>query len=148
MYVFQVRGTLQEQRVILMLNSGATLNFINSSLVKKRGLAKETCAGFQVKVIGGTLLPCTHLVPQLSITMANQIVMEDFFIVDLDDMEVILGIQWMESLDEYTEFQADGLHFCCRWKEHCLKYPKLDIYSIFPQNIFRTKHMQKYYKIQ
>lgn len=63
----------------------------------------ETHAGFQVKVAGGTLLPCTHLVPQLSITMANHTVTEDFFIVDLDDMEVILGIQWMETLDEYTQ---------------------------------------------
>ena len=32
--VFRVRGTLQGQRVTVMLDSGATLNFINSSLVK------------------------------------------------------------------------------------------------------------------
>ena len=48
--------------------------------------------GFQVKVFGGTFLPCTHLVPQLSITMENHTVTEDFFIVDLADMEVILDI--------------------------------------------------------
>ena len=48
--------------------------------------------GFQVKVVEGTFLPCTHLVPQLSITMANHTMTEDFFIVDLADMEVILGI--------------------------------------------------------
>ena len=35
--------------------------------------------------------------------MANHTVTEDFFIVDLVDMEVILGIQWMETLDEYTQ---------------------------------------------
>ena len=35
--------------------------------------------------------------------MANYTVTEDFFRVDLDDMEVILGIQWMETLDEYTQ---------------------------------------------
>ena len=35
--------------------------------------------------------------------MENHTVIEDFFIVDLDDMEVILGIQWMETLDEYTQ---------------------------------------------
>ena len=82
-----------------MLDSGATLNLINSSLVKQRCLPMETRTGFQVKVAGGTLLPCTHLVPQLSITMANHTVTEDFFIVDLDDMEVILGIQWRHSMN-------------------------------------------------
>ena len=75
-----------------MLDSGATLNFINSSLVKRRGLPTEAHVGFQVKVARGTLLPCTHLVPQLSITMANHTMTKDFFIVDLDDLEVILGI--------------------------------------------------------
>ena len=59
--------------------------------------------GFQVKVAGGTLLPYMHLVPQLSIMMANHTVTEDFFIVDLADMEIILGIQWMETLHEYTQ---------------------------------------------
>ena len=63
----------------------------------------EAYTSFQVKVVGGTFLPCMHLVPQLSITMANHTVTNDFFIVDLADMEVILGIQWMETLDEYTQ---------------------------------------------
>ncbi len=60
--VFRVRRTLQGQWVTVMLDSGAPLNFINSSLVKQRSLPTETHAGFQVKVVGGTLLPCTHLV--------------------------------------------------------------------------------------
>ena len=86
-----------------MLDSGATLNFINSSLVKRRNFLTETHAGFQVKVARGTFLPCMHLVPQLSIMMENHTVMEEFFIVDLTDMEIILGIKWMETLDMYTQ---------------------------------------------
>ena len=86
-----------------MLDSGATLNFINSSLVKRRSLSTEAHTSFQVKVAGGTFLPCMHLVPQLSITMANHMVTEDFFIVGLANMEVILGIHWMETLDEYMQ---------------------------------------------
>ena len=88
---------------MVMLDSRVTLNFINSSLVKRRGLPTEMHTGFKVKVAEGTLLPCTHLVPQLSITMAKHTVTEDFFIVDLDVIEVILGIQWMATLDEYTQ---------------------------------------------
>ena len=47
---------------------------------------------FKVKVARGTLVPYTHLVLELSITMANHMLIEDFFIVDLYYMEVILGI--------------------------------------------------------
>lgn len=70
-----------------MLDSGATLNFINSSLVNHRGLHTEAHKGFQVKVAGGNLLSCTHLVLQLSITMGNHTVVDNFFVVDLDDMK-------------------------------------------------------------
>ena len=45
--------------------------------------------------------------------MGNHTVTEDFFVVDLDDMEVILGIQWMETLDEYTQ--------SFKWMEFLLK---------------------------
>ena len=34
--------------------------------------------------------------------MGNHTVIDDFFVVDLDDMEVMLDVQWMETLDEYT----------------------------------------------
>ena len=44
--IFRVRGTLQGQRVTVMLDSRATLNFINSSLVKRRSLPTEAHAGF------------------------------------------------------------------------------------------------------
>lgn len=54
-----------------MLDSGASLNFINSLLVTQRGLRTEEHEGFEVKVVGGNLLSCTHLVSQLSITMGN-----------------------------------------------------------------------------
>ena len=49
--------------------------------------------------------------------MGNHTVTEDFFVVDLDDMEVILGIQWMETLDEYTKLQTSGVFIQSGWKE-------------------------------
>ena len=54
-----------------MIDSGATLNFINSSLVTSKGLHAIEHGGFEVKVVGGTLLPCTHVIPRLQISMGN-----------------------------------------------------------------------------
>ena len=49
--------------------------------------------GFEVKVDEGTLLPSTHVIPRLSITMGNYIVMDAFFLIDLLDTDIILGVQ-------------------------------------------------------
>lgn len=48
--------------------------------------------------------------------MGNYMMTDDFFVVDLDDMDVILGVQWMETLDQYMQslkrmefsFEVDG----------------------------------------
>ena len=46
-----------------MIDSGTTLNFMNSSLVTSKGLRAVEHGGIEVKVVGGTLLPCTHVIP-------------------------------------------------------------------------------------
>ena len=82
-----------------MIDSGATLNFINSSLITSKGLRAVKHGGLEVKVAGGTLLPCTHVIPRPQISMGNYTLIDDFFVIDLVDTDIILGIQWMETLD-------------------------------------------------
>ena len=114
--IFRVRDTLHEKRVPIMIDSGATLNFINSSLVTSKGLHAVEHGGFEVKVAGGTLLPCTHVIPRLQISMRNYTLTDDFFVIDLVDTDIILGIQWLETFDQYTQsfkrmnfsFETDG----------------------------------------
>ncbi len=43
--VFKVKGVVQGQRVVVLIDSGATLNFIDASYVKKRGLKVEEHEG-------------------------------------------------------------------------------------------------------
>ena len=82
-----------------MIDSGATLNFINSSLVTSKGLRTVEHGGIEVKVAGGTLLPCTHVISLLQISMGNYTLEDDFFVIDLVETDIILGIQWLETLD-------------------------------------------------
>ena len=64
----------------------------------------------------GTLLLCNHLNPQLSITLRNYTLIDDLFVIDLVDTDIILHIQLMETLDQYTQsfkrmdfsFETDG----------------------------------------
>jgi len=86
-----------------MIDSSATLNFINSSLVTSKVSCIVEHGGIKVKVTGGTLLPFTHVIPQLQISMGNYTLIGDFFFIDLVDTDIIVGIQWLETLDHYTQ---------------------------------------------
>lgn len=90
--IFRVRGVLNGQRVIVMLDSGSTHNFIDAALVERHGLQTEKHEGFDVRVAGGTNLSSTHKVPKLNITLGNYTVTDDFYVIDLGDTNVVLGI--------------------------------------------------------
>ena len=56
---FKVRGTIQGQKVISLIDTGATNNFIDAQLVAKRGLQTKEHFRFRVMVSNGDKLLCT-----------------------------------------------------------------------------------------
>jgi hypothetical protein len=55
----RIRGVVQGQRVIVLIDGGETHNFIDSTLVAKRGIHTMNFEGFDVAVVGGRFIPCT-----------------------------------------------------------------------------------------
>ena len=103
MIKFRVRGTIQGQKVIFLIDSGATHNFIDARLVGERGLQNEEHARFRVMVSNGGKLLCTRKISNLHIRFGDGYELEDeFYVVDMGDYDVILGITWMASLVEFT----------------------------------------------
>ena len=109
---FKVRGVLQGHQIVVLIDSGATHNFIDASLVNKRQIPLEDFEGFSVMVADGRKIACTQWIPQLSIMMGNHTVTYDFYVVDLGDIHAILGVQWLQSLGKYSQnFQTMELKF-------------------------------------
>lgn len=46
-------------------------NFIDATLVARTGILIEEFEGFSVVVVDGYKMTCTHLIPQLSVTLGN-----------------------------------------------------------------------------
>jgi len=84
---------IQGQRV-----SGATHNFIYAQLVQRRGMITTMFEGFSVLVSGDRTMQCTRYVPALIVTMGNYSMMDHFFVVDVPDTNVVMGVQWLYSL--------------------------------------------------
>jgi hypothetical protein len=83
-----------------LVDGGATHNFIDASLVARRGLRTEEFEGFHVAVADGYMMTCLDMIPNLEVELGNYTLTDTFYVVDLSDTNVVLGVQWLYSLGE------------------------------------------------
>jgi hypothetical protein len=97
-----IRWIIQGQREIALIDGGATHNFIDASLVSRQALQIEEFEGFDVAVADGHTVECLDRVPNLEMKLGNYTVRGTFYVVDLSDIDVVLGVQWMITLGKIT----------------------------------------------
>ena len=90
------------QRVSVLIDSGETHNFIDAHLVHKRAIPTDTFEGFSVLVPGDRKMQCMHYVPSLSVTMGSYTLVDQFFLIDILDTNMILGVQWLITSGKVT----------------------------------------------
>ena len=98
----RVQGSILNQRVSVLVDSGATHNFIDAQLVQRRAIPTDAFEGFSVLVLGDRTMQCMHYVPSLSVTMGTYTLIDHFFMVDIPNTNVILGVQWLITLGKVT----------------------------------------------
>jgi hypothetical protein len=91
----QIRGTIQGQRAIALIDGGATHIFIDASLVSRRPLRTEEFERFDVAVADGHTVECLDRVPHLDIKLGNYTMRDTFYVIDLSDRDVVWGSKKM-----------------------------------------------------
>eukprot|EP00253_Pinus_taeda_P001460 PITA_01460 len=98
----RVWGTVRGQRVLVLVDNGATHNFIDAQMVEWRGIPSESFDGFSVLVPGDQTMVCACYVPELSVTMGTYTLTDHFFVVNIPDTNIVLGVQWLITLGKVT----------------------------------------------
>jgi hypothetical protein len=105
-------GIIQGQCIIFLIDGGATHSFIGISLVARRALQIEEFEGFDVAVANGHMVECLDRVPNLEVHLSNYIVKDTFYVVNLSDIDVVLGVQCLITLGNiYTNYQKLEMGF-------------------------------------
>ena len=95
-----------------MTDGGVTHNFIDATLVARRPMDIEDFKGFNTVVADGFNMTCTQKIPRLAVTLGNYNLNDDFYVVDLADINIVLGVQWLHSLGELAmNYQAMEMRF-------------------------------------
>jgi hypothetical protein len=84
--------------VTALVDGGATHNFIDVSLVARRGLHTKEFGGFHVAMADAYTMTCLDMIPDLEVKLGNYTMIDTFYVVDLSDTDVVLGVQWLYSL--------------------------------------------------
>jgi hypothetical protein len=55
-----------------------------------------------VEVVGGRTMPCDRYIPGMKPTLGRHDLAQDFYVMDLPDTNIILGVQWLSTLGIVT----------------------------------------------
>ena len=47
-------------------------------------------------------MECNHSIPKLNVTLGNYNMTNSFYVVNVADTNVVLGVQWLYSIGKYT----------------------------------------------
>jgi hypothetical protein len=88
--------------VSVLIDGGASHNFIDSSLLQKRHIPMVEFEGFKVEVAGGRTMPCDRCIPGMKFTLGRHDLVQDVYVMDLPDTNIILGVKWLSTLGPIT----------------------------------------------
>ncbi|RWV82226.1 hypothetical protein GW17_00056291 [Ensete ventricosum] len=91
-------GLLKQQPITVFVNIGSTNNFMNSKVAAQMALHIEDCSRFDVKVTDDQILKCDQRCPWVKLLLQDQEILADFFLLPLNDYEVMLDIKWLTML--------------------------------------------------
>ncbi|MCI29720.1 RNA-directed DNA polymerase (Reverse transcriptase), partial [Trifolium medium] len=111
----KLRATVNGVPVVVLIDSGATHNFITKPLVSKLGWKVEMTPDFRIKLGDGfqtiTRGKCTQVVFQ-SGEVRSEI---EAYLFDLEGLDMVLGMSWLKSLgDMVVNWRKQTMEF---WHE-------------------------------
>ncbi|XP_050938558.1 uncharacterized protein LOC127148538 [Cucumis melo] len=94
----KVRGRLQDKHIVILIDCGATHNFVSEKLVKRLQLPIKDTAHYGVILGTGTTIQGKGICESLEVQMKEWTIKEDFLPLELGRVDIILGMQWIYLL--------------------------------------------------
>ncbi|CAJ2667675.1 unnamed protein product [Trifolium pratense] len=94
----KIGGKLENIDVVVLIDSGASHNFISPNLATALGLAVKPVAERKIKLGDGHEVVSKGVCEGLSLILGNMKVVVDVLILDLGGLNVVLGVSWLCTL--------------------------------------------------
>jgi hypothetical protein len=114
----KIEGYIKKKKVIVLIDSGSTHNFIHCKLAKDLNCFVYPAPEFQVMVADGGTINCSGKCNNINLTMGEYVMNSPMIAIPMGGADVVLGIQWLQSLGTVAfNFQELFMKFLLEGKE-------------------------------
>jgi len=120
---FKVKEMFVNQKVMMLIDLGATHNLIDEEFMHKKGLKTKEFEGFRFTNANEKLTLVDKILEKFDVRVQDYVAREDFYVYPLDDIpHLILGVQWLYKLGDIRSkyqklvmrFEVDGRNTLCK----------------------------------
>ena len=113
---------VRNKQLHILIDSRSTHNFLDVNMAKRLGCKMEKIGRMRVDVANGSSLACVAVCKGLSWTLQGSKFITDVLILPLGNCDMVLGIQWLETLGEIKlDFKQLRMEFEIDGKKHVLR---------------------------
>lgn len=94
----KLRGTLADNKLVVLIDSGATHNFVTPEFVARTGIQISADFGLRVLLGNEVSIPAGGVCKDVKLEMQGLVFKIDCIALDLGKVDLVLGVQWLRSL--------------------------------------------------
>jgi len=96
----------------MLIDSGASHNFISVELVCQLGLQVESTPSYNVRLCDGHKKRASGCCQKVKVKLGNYMIKETFFLFELEGLDVILRVAWLATLGVKVNWKTLIMNFC------------------------------------
>jgi len=118
----KIMGHANGHDVMVLIDFGASNNFINIIFMEQKNIKTKACEGFQVSNANGKLTLVDYIIERFGVRLQSYVVREDFYIYLLKGHpHIILEVQWLFDIgDIHTNYRKLTMSFEIDGNTHTL----------------------------
>lgn len=93
----KLKGKIKGKEVAVLIDIGATHNFIHEALVEEKQLTITQGTKFGVSIGDGTRCLGKGISKRVELRLKEMTIIADFLAVELGRVDVVLGMQWLDT---------------------------------------------------
>ena len=154
--LFKLSGTIAGHSAIILVDCGASGQFIGSSFVRRHSLplAKASDSTFEtVTLADGHVQPAAGIVSSVSVVVSSYTESMDFIVTDLSGYDAIFGMSWLVHHNPVVDWRGATLSFVDEHaRKHVLRKVATGLAIPMPPpsrstlNLITSKQLEKQYQ--